>query len=62
MQDANERVYADVCWRMLTYADVCWRADPGDKELVKDANERVQKLAKKILYIAIVIGVAQAGA
>jgi len=31
----------------------------GDKELVKEANERVQKLAKKILIIATLIGSLQ---
>lgn len=32
----------------------------GDKELIKEANERVQKLAKKILIIASIIGGIQA--
>lgn len=32
----------------------------GDKDLVKEANERVQKLAKKILILATIIGTMQA--
>jgi hypothetical protein len=34
-ESAQEKTYADVCWRMLTYADVC--------RMVKEMEESAQE-------------------